>query len=231
MPSPCPISSMNLTARIISSLVLAGGALFITWLGGVAFMIMWGLIALGVFWEWSHLVSGGGLLLQAMGLFYALGMIFAPLVLRADPTLGLQAVVWLFAVVWVTDIMAFFSGRFIGGPKLCPSVSPNKTWAGFIGGTLCGIIAAVGMAFWIGVPSLWPLAVLGLIAAIATHAGDLFESGLKRRFGVKDSGALIPGHGGLMDRLDGFALAGLLMGLVGVAHGGWAAAGQGLLVW
>ena len=119
--------------------------------------------------------------------------------------------IFLFAVVWATDIVAYFAGRAIGGPKLVPRVSPKKTWSGAIGGTLAAVIVAVvarqGDG---GVRVVRHRHAGGDLLSICAQAGDLFESALKRRFGAKDSGHLIPGHGGLMDRLDGFVAAACL---------------------
>lgn len=167
----------------------------------------------------------------ALAMPYAAPIVLGPILLRADPLLGLAAVLWLFAVVWGTDIAAYFVGRRLGGPKLWPAVSPGKTWSGAIGGALAGMLGGVAVAAFAGVPLLWPVALLALAASILAQAGDLFESAVKRRAGVKDSGRLIPGHGGLMDRLDGFAAAAAFAVVVGTIRGGADAAGQGLLAW
>ncbi|CAN5159050.1 phosphatidate cytidylyltransferase [soil metagenome] len=122
---------------------------------------------------------------------------------------GLHWTALVFAVTWSADIVAYLVGSAIGGPKLWPRFSPNKTWSGFIGGLTAGMLAGAGMAAWLEMGRLtifWG-AVLGLAAALATMAGDLWESALKRRFGVKDAGTLIPGHGGLLDRVDGLMFA------------------------
>ena len=154
----------------------------------------------------------------------------AVLVLRADAQHGALAVLWLLAVVWSTDIAAYFCGRLIGGPKLWPSVSPNKTWSGSIGGALFGTIAGLVTLHLAGVPLGWPAAPVALMASIVSQGGDLFESSMKRRFGVKDSGHLIPGHGGLMDRLDGFIAAAAFALVVGLLRDP-ATPAAGLLVW
>jgi phosphatidate cytidylyltransferase len=124
--------------------------------------------------------------------------------LRADPVYGRVTIFWLFGVVWATDIGAYAAGRTIGGAKLAPRISPNKTWAGLAGGVFCAGLVGFGVATWL-VQSPQPLALSLLSAGLAVLAqlGDLGESGLKRRFGVKDSGRLIPGHGGVLDRCDG----------------------------
>lgn len=150
--------------------------------------------------------------------------------IRGEGSLGLVAVLYLCAVVWATDIFAYLVGRSVGGPKLWPRVSPNKTRSGAIGGTAAGVGAGVLVGAIAGLPSLLPLAVLALVLSVCSQAGDLAESALKRHLGVKDAGRLIPGHGGLLDRLDGFAAAALVALLVvELRHAETAAAG--LLLW
>jgi phosphatidate cytidylyltransferase len=161
---------------------------------------------------------------------YAGALGLAPIVLRSDEQDGFLAVIFLFAVVWTTDIVAYFAGRAIGGPKLMPQVSPNKTWSGALAGTLAAAAAAVIFAE-AATLAAFALAMLAVILSVVAQAGDLFESFLKRRFGAKDSSHLSPGHGGLMDRLDGFVAAGLVAALIGLARGGFEAPGRGLLVW
>jgi phosphatidate cytidylyltransferase len=116
---------------------------------------------------------------------------------------GVNSVFWILAVVWGTDIGAYAFGRLIGGPKLAPKISPNKTWAGAVGGLICGTAAAGGLSAALNMPLSEPMFVAALSVALAAEAGDLFESALKRWYDVKDSGTLIPGHGGVMDRFDG----------------------------
>ena len=163
------------------------------------------------------------------GVVYAGAIVASPVLLRASPTHGLAAVLWLFAVVWATDIMAYFGGRLIGGPKLWRRVSPGKTWSGALVGALMGALCG-GVVGLIGAPSgarLPPILLLGLAASVVAQLGDLFESVVKRRFHVKDSSHLIPGHGGMMDRLDGFVAAATFAALVGWsrASGDWIAGG------
>jgi phosphatidate cytidylyltransferase len=167
----------------------------------------------------------------AGGVPYAGAIGIAPVVLRADGDHGFVAVIVLFVVVWSTDIAAYFAGRAIGGPKLLPRVSPKKTWSGALAGAAGAVIAALVVAKLAGLTGWLMIAVVALVLSIVAQAGDLFESFLKRRFGVKDSGHLVPGHGGLMDRLDGFVTAAVLAALIGVMRGGVSAPGRGLAVW
>ena len=165
------------------------------------------------------------------GVVYAGALLIAPVLLRRDPTYGFAVIVMLFAVVWLTDIVAFFCGRAIGGPKLMPSVSPKKTWSGAIGGTLGGIAGGVVAASFAGITNLVAVGVLALILSVASQVGDLLESAIKRRFDAKDASSLIPGHGGVMDRVDGFVVAVVLATVIGMARGGVQGPAQGLLVW
>jgi phosphatidate cytidylyltransferase len=173
----------------------------------------------------------------AAGVPYAGALAIAPVVLRSDRDDGFLAIILLFAIVWATDIIAYFAGRAIGGPKLMPLVSPKKTWSGAICGTVAALVVALAVAkiassFAGGASTGWlAIAVLAVILSVITQAGDLFESFLKRRFGAKDSSHLIPGHGGLMDRLDGFVTASAVAALIGLLRGGFEAPGRGLLVW
>jgi phosphatidate cytidylyltransferase len=170
------------------------------------------------------LAAGPGRRLWAFGgLVYAGSLLVSVSALYAAPGLGARALFWLFATVWGTDVFAYFGGRLIGGPKLWPRVSPSKTWSG----TLCGVFAGaligafVGVQGWDGARFGAPIFALGIVAALVSQAGDIFESGVKRQFGAKDSSALIPGHGGFMDRLDGFlaaaAFAAALLALSGLS--------------
>jgi len=179
----------------------------------------------------AALAPSGRRVWTAAGIPYAglLGM--APVVLRNDAQYGFLAIVFLFAVVWATDIVAYFVGRAVGGPKLAPRISPKKTWSGAIGGTVAAIAAALAVAMAAGLSDLMALGLLAAAASALAQGGDLFESALKRRFGAKDSGHLIPGHGGLMDRLDGFVAAAVLAAVIGLLHGGAGQAARGLLVW
>ena len=142
---------------------------------------------------------------------------------------GLDAILWLFAVVWGTDVFAYFGGRIVGGPKLWPRLSPKKTWAGFLIGIGAGALLGVAVAW--RQSGHGTLLAVGLVAGALAQGGDLFESSLKRHYGVKDASHLIPGHGGVMDRLDGFLVAAVFACCLGVARAGVASAGWGVLAW
>lgn len=168
---------------------------------------------------------------RAAGVAYAGVVLLAPVLLRRDREFGLIAIVFLFAVVWSTDILGYFVGRAIGGPRLAPPVSPNKTWSGACGGALGAVVAGVSVVFVAGDMAVLPAAAAAFALSVASQAGDLFESAVKRRFGVKDTSHVIPGHGGLMDRLDGFIAAGGVAALVGVMRVGIDAPARGFLLW
>jgi phosphatidate cytidylyltransferase len=167
----------------------------------------------------------------AGGVVYSGVLFLAPALLRRDPDLGLTAVLFIAATVWATDIFAYLTGRSIGGPLLWPSVSPNKTWAGAIGGLIGGVAAATMVAYASGITKLAAVGLVAFVLSVLTQAGDLLESAVKRRFGAKDTSRLIPGHGGLMDRLDGFLVAAVAAALIGIVRQGTEAPAQGLLVW
>ena len=164
------------------------------------------------------------------GIGYSGMMLLSPLLLRVDDDYGFLAIVLLFAVVWATDIVAYFTGRAIGGPLLCPAISPKKTWSGAVGGTVGAMAAAVAVAH-VAHADGQDFAILGLLLSVVAQLGDLLESWIKRRFGAKDASHLIPGHGGVMDRLDGFWAAALVACVIGLARGGLHNAALGLLIW
>lgn len=212
--------------------------------------LMWGFAALGVAGlvlgygstEIAHLIIALGLFAMflfsarehkswsAIGLAYTAAALFSSILLRKDPVHGLQAIIFVFAVVWITDIMGYFVGRGVGGPKLWVRVSPKKTWSGALGGIIGSLIFAAAFAE-AGYGSLMPMLALATVISIISQGGDLFESAVKRRFDVKDSSQIIPGHGGLLDRLDGFMAAILAAAIIGYMRGGVEHMGQGFLVW
>jgi phosphatidate cytidylyltransferase len=218
--------------RTASALVMAAMALTTAWAGGIVFALFWCAAAVIVFWEWRGIVrsSPNRLLWIAAGAGYAAVLAAAPPLLRFDPSYGLSAIIFVFVIVWSTDIFGYVVGRLIGGPKLLPAVSPKKTWSGAIGGTL-GAIAGAGVAAVVFDAALPAMLGLAVCLSIASQAGDLLESAVKRKFEIKDASHIIPGHGGVMDRVDGFIVACGFAAIIGVARGGWSHAGQGLLVW
>lgn len=166
----------------------------------------------------------------ASGLLYAGLAQTASVLVRHDRLWGFSALFYVLLIVWATDIGGYFAGRGIGGPKLWVRVSPKKTWAGAIGGLAGSLVVAAGFAA-SGLGRAGPLLLMAAILSIVSQLGDLFESAVKRRFGVKDSSNIIPGHGGLLDRLDGFVAAVVLAMVVGLARGGVDGVGRGLMVW
>ena len=164
----------------------------------------------------------------AGGLAYAGLSVISLAFLRDSDSPGLIAILFLFAVVWATDILAYFVGRAIGGPKLAPAISPGKTQSGAIGGAVGGVIAGLILAAVAGLSGLGQLGVIALVLSLVSQAGDLFESWVKRQHGVKDSSAIIPGHGGVMDRIDGLVAAGFALYILGALSGGADAPAHGL---
>lgn len=216
----------NRTAFLIAgALALLGGAALLLW-SQPAYAL--GAVALAA--ALAALVAprqrGWGL----SGVLAACAAALPIVALRGGGGLGLLAVLFIYAVVWSTDIFAYFVGRAVGGPKLWPQVSPNKTWSGAIGGVLAGVMAGLAVAAVGPLPVWWPLAVVAMGLSVASQAGDLAESAAKRHFGVKDASRLIPGHGGILDRLDGFAAAALVALVLAVLRNA-ADPAAGLLVW
>ena len=166
----------------------------------------------------------------ATGFIYAAAAELASVLVRLDVTEGWHALVLVFLVVWSSDIGGYVAGRGIGGPKLAPRISPNKTWAGAIGGFGTSLLAAACWAL-AGAGGLMAMVVLAAVLSIVSQLGDLFESAVKRHFGVKDSSHIIPGHGGLLDRLDGYVAAIVFAAILGLLRGGLEGVGRGLLVW
>jgi phosphatidate cytidylyltransferase len=166
----------------------------------------------------------------ALGLCYVSAALFASVLVRLDQVWGFAALMLVLLIVWATDIGGYFAGRGLGGPKLWPRVSPKKTWAGAIGGFIASFAVAAGFAA-LGLGKMIPLLLLAAALSSVSQAGDLFESAVKRRFGVKDSSHIIPGHGGLLDRLDGFVFAVVVAALIGFLRHGADGAGRGLMVW
>jgi len=209
--------------RAVSALVLAVPALASVYFGPPWFTALILLAAVLMAWEWTRMCAARPLWLIA-GAFYISIPCGALIWLRDDSTPGMITILWIFAIVWCADIAAYLSGRAIGGPKLAPSISPKKTWAGFIGGvSFASIVGGAFALYWDGSPL--SLALWAGIVAIASQAGDLLESAVKRHFGVKDSSALIPGHGGVLDRVDALITGSVAVALMKMAIG------KGVMPW
>jgi phosphatidate cytidylyltransferase len=208
-----------------AAIVIAG---FVAWLGRpVAALLMVGLGAFAA----AVFAPPERRLWVSIGVGYGGAMLLAPMFLRADSIYGFVVIVLLFAIVWTTDIVGYFAGRAFGGPKLLPSVSPKKTWSGAIAGAAGAVIAALLVVGLVGSFNSLAIIIIALVLSVLAQFGDLFESWVKRQFGAKDSSHLIPGHGGVMDRLDGFWAAAFAACLIGLLRGGFDGPGRGLLLW
>ena len=174
-------------------------------------------------------VSAGRSVWPLAGLAYAAFPAAALIFLRGDPAWGAAAVLYLFAVAWTTDTASYAAGRLIGGPKLAPRISPNKTRSGFIVGALTPALVGYAFAEALKETSAMKLSIVSVVLALACQMGDLIESAVKRRFGAKDASQMIPGHGGLLDRIDGLLLAAIVAALIALRDP--ASPGRGLLIW
>ena len=209
----------DLWVRIGSAIILFAIAGTALWFGGIAFGLLLLVGGALLLVEWFQLVramglgSGGKAAFSALGLLLVIGAIGGLWYIRQN--LGMTAALWVFGMVWATDIGAYFAGRAFGGARLAPTISPSKTWSGLVGGMIAALIASATIGDRgqiIGVP-LW----IGLFMGLLAQLGDLGESWMKRRAGVKDSGKLIPGHGGIFDRVDGLLPVALILGARAVA--------------
>jgi len=217
-------------ARALALLALAGlSGVFVTSAQGLdaasaAILVVWLFSVL----MWL-MTAGQGSIWSLLGVFYVGLPMIAFVLLREDGELGLWAVLWCFAIVWAADIFAYFAGRMIGGPKLAPRLSPKKTWAGLAGAIVGACLVTTIFARGLGL-NLPPLLLLATGLTMVEQAGDIFESAMKRRYGVKDSGNFIPGHGGVLDRVDGLLAVVLVAAVIGFTHQAGNAA-LGLLRW
>ncbi|MBR1142166.1 phosphatidate cytidylyltransferase [Bradyrhizobium sp. AUGA SZCCT0431] len=207
----------------VAALALAGLCLAIGWIDAALAVLAVGLVAVG-------LITPAQRNWSAAGFCYAAVAEVASVLLRLDPVKGFIALIFVLVIVWVTDSGGYFAGRGIGGPKLWPRVSPKKTWAGAIGGLVASLAVACIFAV-LDLGKIGPLLMISGVLSVVSQLGDLFESAVKRRFGVKDSSQIIPGHGGLLDRLDGFVAAVAVAALIGFLWGGADGVGRGLMVW
>lgn len=201
----------ELAIRTFSGVLLVAIALAAVVQGGYTFAVLAAAAATAVFYEWTRIVRGWGAAWYLSGFVYALVSALSLLWVRDRADSGLALVLWVFILVWSVDIGAYFAGRAIGGPKLAPAISPNKTWAGFYGGVVAATLLAGAWALFVGLPPI--VLLLAPLFAVAAQGGDLFESWMKRRAGIKDSGRWLPGHGGVFDRLDGLLPVAILTAL------------------
>lgn len=198
--------SSALVARTVTAVIAAPVVLGAVYVGTPLFEILIAFMALILAMEWNRLCSGRSLWMAA-GLVYILIPCWALLHIRTNHPIGQETLFWLLAVVWSADTGAYAFGRLIGGAKLAPVISPNKTWAGLLGGIGVSGIAGGATALILGFESIILLAGLSAAIGAVSQAGDLAESWVKRHFGVKDTGTILPGHGGLFDRVDGLLVA------------------------
>ncbi|HYD08205.1 MAG TPA: phosphatidate cytidylyltransferase [Reyranella sp.] len=209
----------GLLLRVVSAAVLGPLLLAAVWLGFPWIDLVAAAVAPLMVGEWLRLTRRRPVARIAF-ILYSIAALMALLWLRHQPGFGRETILWILACVWATDIGAYFIGSYAGGAKLAPSISPSKTWSGLVGGicasavvsALCGLIFRAGDTL--------VLAVTGVAIAVVAQAGDLLESSAKRRAGVKDSGNIIPGHGGILDRIDGLIAALVLIALIRLLTGG-----------
>jgi phosphatidate cytidylyltransferase len=216
----------DLSVRVLSALVLAPVALVCVWLGGIAFAVIVAAAMLGLAVEWLVLCRRAGwAALSPAGLAYIVLAGVALLWLRHDPLAGRADVLFLLCVVWAGDIGAYLIGRWIGGPRLAPRISPGKSWAGAVGGLVAAVAAGLLAAHVLSDTATLRVVVIAAALGVIAQAGDLLESFVKRRLEVKDSGHLIPGHGGLFDRLDGVLAVAPVAALLALTLG------RGVVLW
>ena len=201
----------EIAIRTITGVAMILIALMAAVLGGYYFAVLAAAAATAIYYEWTRIVRGWGIGWRIAGFFYALAPALALLWLRDRAENGLALLLWVFIITWATDIGAYFAGRRFGRKRLAPAISPGKTYEGLYGGIIAATLLAGGWALLTGIK---PIAlVIAPLFAVAAQAGDLFESWMKRRSGLKDSGNWLPGHGGIFDRLDGLIPVAVLTAL------------------
>jgi phosphatidate cytidylyltransferase len=209
----------GLVLRLLSAVVLGPLLLAAVWYGYPWIDLVAALATPVMIFEWTRLTRGAPLL-RALAWLYTLAAVVALLWLRHQPALGRETLIWILVCIWATDIGAYFVGRAAGGARLAPRISPGKTWSGLIGGMAWAALASAAAGYAFGLGETVSLALIGAGLAVIGQAGDLLESAAKRRAGVKDSGRLIPGHGGLLDRVDGLIAVLVVVGLARLVMGG-----------
>ena len=209
----------GLLLRILSAVILGPLLLASIWFGFPWIDLVAALAAPLMISEWIRLTRGRPLV-RVLAIVYALAAVVALLWLRHQPAHGRETVMWMVFCIWATDIGAYVVGRSTGGAKLAPRISPGKTWSGLFGGMAWAAVASAVVGYAFGLGETIPLAAIGAGLAVVGQMGDLLESAAKRSAGVKDSGTLIPGHGGLLDRVDGLVAVLVVVALVRLLIGG-----------
>ncbi len=209
----------HVMVRAAAALVMIPPVLAFVYYGYPVFHIFVALMVALMAWEWGRMVSGQPKWL-VLGVFYIGLPVLALLWLRGETEIGRNTIFWLFALVWAADTGAYITGRLIGGPKLAPAISPNKTWAGLAGCVGSAALVGVVVAYLTKSGDYLLLAAISAVIGLVSQGGDLVESAIKRHFGVKDSSQLIPGHGGILDRVDALLAAILVAALIKFVSGG-----------
>jgi len=217
--SAAPARFRGLLPRVVSAVILGPLLLAAVWIGFPWIDLVAAVAAPLMIGEWLRLtrrrpVARAGLIV------YSIAAVLALLWLRHQPAFGRETILWIVACVWATDIGAYFIGSYAGGARLAPSISPSKTWSGLVGGASATAVVSALCGLAVGAGETVTLALAGVGIALVAQAGDLLESAQKRRAGVKDSGRLIPGHGGILDRIDGLIAALVFIALIRLAIGG-----------
>lgn len=213
---PGPKRSANdLFLRVVSAAVLIPPVIGAIYMGTPYFEILIGLGGIILCWEW-YTLCGLRIMWLITGAFYIGIPSFALVYLRNEQAMGFETVLWIFILVWAADTFAYATGRLCGGPKLAPSISPNKTWSGLLGGIFGAGTTGLITALVLGHNSVIPLLLISATLGALSQGGDLVESWIKRRFDKKDAGSIIPGHGGLFDRVDGLLVAAFATALLGI---------------
>lgn len=217
VPSVGKASFATFRVRLVSAAIAVPPVIAAIHFGAPWFELLLAVATVVMALEWWRLCRGKAAWLLGGAAYIAVPILCLAWV-RADPAFGRETVYWLFLLVWATDTGAFLVGSTVGGPKLAPSISPAKTWSGFLGGTACAAIVGGMVGWWAGAASMAALVAASAGMGVISQGGDLAESWVKRRFGVKDTGTIMPGHGGLLDRVDGLlpaAVATAALGAIG----------------
>ena len=217
--SAAPARFRGLLPRVVSAVILGPLLLAAVWIGFPWIDLVAAVAAPLMIGEWLRLTRRRPVVRAGL-IVYSIAAVLALLWLRHQPAFGRETILWIVACVWATDIGAYFIGSYAGGARLAPSISPSKTWSGLVGGASATAVVSALCGLAVGAGETVTLALAGVGIALVAQAGDLLESAQKRRAGVKDSGRLIPGHGGILDRIDGLIAALVFIALIRLATGG-----------